>query len=132
VSDVLTGTEEDAMGDERGAVEVQQPAFYVFVDTGGVEGMRETQISAYISEETREKVERYVEAHGVKKGFLIEEALLHHLRALEELPPDVIIPPRIVVENDSWDEIAERVKKPRRRTKAYQNLMAGRGPKEDP
>ena len=120
------------MADERAAVEVPGPAFYVFVERGGPEDMRETQISAYISEETREKVERYVEAHGVKKGFLIEEALLHHLRALEELPPDVIIPPRIVLEDASWDEVAARVKKPRRRTKPFRDLMAGRGPKKDP
>ncbi len=55
--------------------------------------MAETQISAHVSDTTKELVERYVEAHGVKKGHLIEEALLHHLLALRELPADVIIPP---------------------------------------
>ena len=44
--------------------------------------MADTQISAYVSDTTKELVERYVEAHGVKKGRLIEEALLHHLQAL--------------------------------------------------
>ena len=34
-------------------------------------------------------VERYTEARGVKKGHLIEEALLHHLQALRELPADI-------------------------------------------
>ena len=33
-----------------------------------------TQISAYISEETKNLVERYVRARGVKKGFLIKPA----------------------------------------------------------
>ncbi|HEX8441676.1 hypothetical protein [Archangium sp.] len=51
--------------------------------------MAETQISAYVSDTTKELVERYVEAHGVKKGRLIEEALLHHLQALRELPADL-------------------------------------------
>jgi len=55
-----------------------------------------TQISAYISEETKNLVERYVRARGVKKGFLVESALLHHLQALEKLPADVIIPPRLM------------------------------------
>jgi hypothetical protein len=50
--------------------------------------MAETQISAFISDTTKELVERYVEAHGVKKGHLIEEALLHHLQALRDLPAD--------------------------------------------
>ena len=44
--------------------------------------MADTQISAHVSDTTKELVERYVEAHGVKKGHLIEEALLHHLLAL--------------------------------------------------
>jgi len=42
--------------------------------------MAETQIFRYISEATKDKVERYAEAHGVKKGHLVEEALLHHCR----------------------------------------------------
>ena len=57
----------------------------------------ETQISAIISSSTKEMVERYTEARGVKKEHLIEEALLHHLQALRELPADIIIPPRITV-----------------------------------
>jgi len=36
-----------------------------------------TQISAYISEETKKQVEAYVKSWGVKKAFLIEEALQH-------------------------------------------------------
>ena len=54
--------------------------------------MTDTQISAHISVETRELIERYTGAHGLKKGALVEQALLHHLQALRELPADVIIP----------------------------------------
>lgn len=50
--------------------------------------MAETQISAYISESTKELVERYAESHGVKNGHLVEEALLHHLQALRERAPE--------------------------------------------
>jgi hypothetical protein len=38
----------------------------------------------------------------VKKGYLVEEALLHHLQALQELPADILIATRIVVAVDSF------------------------------
>jgi predicted DNA-binding protein len=40
-----------------------------------------TQVSAYISEETKAAIEAYVKRRGVKKAYLIEEALQHHLPA---------------------------------------------------
>ena len=88
--------------------------------------MAETQISAYISEATKDKVERYAEAHGVKKGHLVEEALLHHLQALRELPADIVIPPRIIVSADSFEKAGKLIKKPRKSTKALRDLMAGK------
>jgi hypothetical protein len=88
--------------------------------------MSDTQISAYISQETKEQVERYVRAHGIKKGALIEQALLHHLQALRELPSDVIIPPRLELSPESFAEVAELAAKPRKPTKALRALMAGK------
>lgn len=38
-----------------------------------------TQVSAYISEETKAEIEAYVKRRGIKMGYLIEEALRHHL-----------------------------------------------------
>jgi hypothetical protein len=88
--------------------------------------MADTQISAHVSDTTKELVERYVEAHGVKKGHLIEEALLHHLLALRELPSDVIIPPRLVVSQGTIERVAKLVERPRKPTKAMRALMAGK------
>jgi hypothetical protein len=88
--------------------------------------MAETQISAFISDSTKEQVERYVEAHGVKKGHLIEEALLHHLQALRDLPADLIVPPRLVLSPDSFERVAALVEKPRKPTQAMRDLMAGK------
>lgn len=88
--------------------------------------MSDRQISAYISEATKRQVERYAEAHGVKKGFLIEEALLHHLQALRELPADIVVPPRLTVTAESFAKIAEVIDKPRKPTKALRDLMAGK------
>lgn len=88
--------------------------------------MGDTQISAFISEATKELVERYAEAHGVKKGYLVEEALLHHLKALRELPADIVIPPRLTVTAKSFETVAALVKKPRKPRKALRDLMAGK------
>jgi hypothetical protein len=86
----------------------------------------DTQISAYISEATKDKVERYVKAHGVKKGHLIEQALLHHLQALTEIPADVIIPPRIVLTAESFARVVESIRNPPKPTPAMKALMAGK------
>ena len=68
-----------------------------------------TQVSAYISEETKAAIEAYVKRRGVKKAYLIEEALQHHLQALREIPEDLIIPSRLVLTGEAMAEIAERV-----------------------
>jgi hypothetical protein len=94
--------------------------------------MAETQISAYISESTKREVELYAEAHGVKKGYLVEEALLHHLQALRELPADIVIPPRLTVTSASFEQMASLIKKPRKPNKALRDLMAGKSVKGEP
>jgi hypothetical protein len=70
---------------------------------------KETQISAQISETTRDLMERHVRQTGVKKGHLVEQALLHHLQALDELPAEYIIHPRIVVSREAGEEMLRQV-----------------------
>lgn len=74
---------------------------------------KETQISALISESTRELLEKHVRATGVKKGHLVEQALLHHMQAIDELPAEFIIHPRIVVSRKTGREILEQLKSSR-------------------
>ena len=88
--------------------------------------MVETQISAYISDATKKQVEQYADAHGVKKGYLVEEAILHHLQALRELPADIVIPPRLTIASASFTAVSALVKKPRKPTRALRELMAGK------
>ena len=57
----------------------------------------DVQISAFISAATKDLLEKHARATGLKKGHVVEMALLHHLQALQEIPADVIIPPRLVV-----------------------------------
>lgn len=83
------------------------------------------QISAEISQGTKQLLERYSCAHGVKKQFLIESALLHHIQALEQLPISVIIPPRLVVSPASGRKIAELVSKRQKPTSDLVELMRG-------
>lgn len=94
--------------------------------------MSETQISAYISENTKQLVERYADAHGVKKGHLVEEALLHHLQALRELPADIVIPPQVILTRKSFEMVSGLVKKPRKPTNALKDLMAGKRVANEP
>ncbi len=82
-----------------------------------------TQISANISSETRELLERYVAAHGVKKSHLIETALLHHLRALDAIPADLVIPPVIHVSRETGKAILDRIENPAPPTAAMRELF---------
>ena len=94
--------------------------------------MAETQISAFISESTKELVDRYVYAHGVKKGHLIEEALLHHLQALRELPADLIIPPSIELTDESARMVIAMMESEEGPTPAMLDFMAGRPVEGEP
>ncbi len=87
---------------------------------------KETQISALVTTTTKLLLERHTRATGMKKGHVIEEALLHHLHALHELPADVIIRPRLVVTRKSGDAILKQMSsgKP---TPALRRLMRDGG-----
>lgn len=83
---------------------------------------KETQISAQISESTRELMEKYVRRTGVKKGHLIEQALLHHLQALDEIPAEYIVAPRVVVSRRTAEEMLHKAENPSP-TPALRKLM---------
>jgi uncharacterized protein (DUF1778 family) len=85
----------------------------------------QVRISAIVSEETRALLDEATEARGLKKGHVIEEALLHYLHALRELPSDVIIPSRLVLTEASGREVVERVLHPCEPTDAMRALLAG-------
>jgi hypothetical protein len=81
-----------------------------------------TQISAVVSRTTKDEMERYVRATGVKKGHLIEQALRHHLQALRELPADVVVHPRLVVTRQSGEVILRQIEEGEP-TEALRDLM---------
>ena len=83
---------------------------------------QETQISALVSRTTRDLLERHVRATGVKKGHLVEQALRHHLQALQELPADVIVHSTVVVTRKSGEAILKEIKQGKP-TAALRRLM---------
>jgi len=88
---------------------------------------RETQISAPVSKATKELLERHVRATGIKKGHLVEQALQHHLQALQALPSDVIVHPRIVVSRRSGAKLLARMVSTKPPARKLRELMAGDG-----
>lgn len=86
---------------------------------------KQTQISANISIETKELLEQYVRANGMKKSHLIETALLHHLKALDEIPTDLLIPPILEVTRKSGERILDRIEHPSPPTAAMKALFDG-------
>ena len=44
------------------------------------------QISAYVQDDIKRKMELYSSKYGVKKAYLVENAIEHYLQALHEVP----------------------------------------------
>jgi len=88
--------------------------------------MSGVRISVRVSKETKERVRRYVRVRGVKAGVLVEQALLHHFQALRELPADIVIPPRLVASDSSFDDVIRLINRPRKPTGVMRALVAGK------
>jgi predicted DNA-binding protein len=86
---------------------------------------RDTQISAYISDETKQRLDWFVRETGMTKARVIEDALTHHLDALEELPADAIIPTRIVLSHDDFLHFVDASESDEPPTDELRRLMSG-------
>jgi uncharacterized protein (DUF1778 family) len=84
------------------------------------------QISANISRQTKRLLDAYVRRRGIKKSFVVEEALRHHLAALNEIPEDYLIPPVVRVSAAGMRAMAELLESPPSPTPALQRLMSER------
>jgi len=77
------------------------------------------QISAYIEDDIKERMERYSSAHGLKKGYLIQNALDYYLNALHEIPGSFIVPSQLSVTEENFKAIIElENKEPNEKLKA--------------
>jgi uncharacterized protein (DUF1778 family) len=85
----------------------------------------ESQISATVSASTKEKLDRFTESHGLRKNFVVEQALLYFMEARRELPDEAFIPTRIVVSDEGFDRLVALIENPPAPTDALRELMRG-------
>ena len=83
------------------------------------------QISAYVANETKKNMEQYSAIHGIKKAFLIENALDHYLQALHEIPTEFIVPSKLIVSDASFQKVSAMVQNENEPTEALKELMRG-------
>lgn len=86
-----------------------------------------SQISATISAATKEKLDRFTVSHGLKKNFVVEQALLFFMEARRELPDEALVPARIVLQDEDFDRVVAMLAEPPAPTQALRELMRGRG-----
>ena len=84
-----------------------------------------TQVSASISATTREKLDRFTEEHGLKKNFVVEQALLYFIESRRDLPDEAFIPTRIVLEDEAFEHVVARLEAKAAPTAALRELMRG-------
>lgn len=82
------------------------------------------QISANISRETKGLLEAYVRKRGVKKSFVIEQALRQHFLAADSVPEEFQLSPVVRVSAASLKQVAALMAKPPAATPAMRKLMA--------
>jgi uncharacterized protein (DUF1778 family) len=86
----------------------------------------QAQISAQISPTTKEQLDRFTERLGLKKNYVVEQALLYFMQARRDLPDEALIPTRIVLEDAAFERVAQLLEAPPAPTRALRELMRGR------
>ena len=84
-----------------------------------------TQISAAISTSTKAKLDRFTEASGLKKNYVVEQALLFFMESRAELPDEAFVPTRVVASEDPFARIAARLSTKPRPTPELKELARG-------
>ena len=85
----------------------------------------QTQVSATISAATKERLDRFTEMLGLKKNFVVEQALLFFMESRRELPDEAFIPTQIVVDDESFERVVGAIAHPANPTSALMELMNG-------
>ena len=83
------------------------------------------QVSATISTATKEKLDRFTEQLGLKKNFVVEQALLFFMESRRELPDEAFVPTRLVLDDGCFDELVARLDAPGAPTDPLVELMRG-------
>jgi uncharacterized protein (DUF1778 family) len=86
----------------------------------------QSQISATVSVATKERLDRFTESNGLKKNFVVEQALLYFMEARRDLPDEALIPTRMVLSDEGFEQITALLENPPPPTDALRELMRGR------
>jgi uncharacterized protein (DUF1778 family) len=70
------------------------------------------QISAQISEAARARLDQYARETGLKKSRIVEDAIESYLDTRDEIPPEYLMPARLVLDDASWERLVERIENP--------------------
>lgn len=87
--------------------------------------IQQPQISAYVSVGTKKKLDELARARGLRKAFVLEQALQYYFRSLEELPEEAFLPPRLVLSQQSFEALVDLVENPPAPTGEMLELMHG-------
>ena len=82
-----------------------------------------SQISAYVSDDLKSRLERYSHAHGIKKGYIIEKAIDRYLKATQSLPESFAIESTITLTQESYDRVQEMIATPPTPTSSLKAMM---------
>jgi uncharacterized protein (DUF1778 family) len=85
----------------------------------------DAQVSATISAATKDKLDRFTEQLGLKKNFVVEQALLFFMESRRELPDEAFVPTRLVLDDERFDELVARLDAPGAPTDRLVELMRG-------
>jgi hypothetical protein len=83
-------------------------------------------VSAHISKETKARLERFLRRTGQTRGRVIEDALLQHLQALDELSAIALVPPRIVLSAQNAARVHQMITRPPAPTEDLKRLFDDR------
>lgn len=85
----------------------------------------QSQISATISAGTKERLDRFTESHGLRKNYVVEQALLFFMEARTELPDEALVPARFVLEDEDFEHLVQAIESPAAPSDALRELMRG-------
>lgn len=85
------------------------------------------RISARVSTATKEELDRFAARRGLKRSFVVEQALLYFMEAGRDLPDEALLPSRSVLDDDAFERIATLLESPPAPTEALRELMRGQG-----
>jgi len=86
---------------------------------------RQSQVSATISTTTKDALDRFTEQRGLKKNYVVEQALLFFMEARRALPEEAFIPARVVLDEEGFDAVASLLEHPPEPTPALRELLGG-------